>query len=210
MARIQLNIESTEVERVTKILAGVEGGARKAIYNVIERAQAKVCTETTKAITSVYAINLQNLRAATNIKSRTRTEADRVTGEITFSGNKIPLYRFDVTPRARQVTSDINKVFSKYGWIIIRASAPVSATIKRGGAKVQSETAFIAKTKSGHIGVFERVGINSLPIQERMGLATAQMAENSMVIEDVEREAQATMEKRLEHEINRILNGFGR
>lgn len=208
MARIQLTVEETEVQRVQKLLAGVEGGTRKALYNAVERAQAKVRTETTRAITGAYAISLPNLRAATNITSRIYGDASQVIGEITFAGNKLPLYRFGVTPKIREVTNRLIRANINGLWKTIRASAPVSAVLKRGGSKVQSETAFIAKMKSGHIGVFERIGAYSNIIRERMGLATAQMAENSTVLEDVEKAAQETLNKRLDHEITRIINGW--
>lgn len=208
MAGIKMSIDAKGVERVNKLLAGIEGGAQKALFNAIGRAQSKVRTETTKAISSAYAITQQNIRAATNIKSRTYTHDNGVVGEITYAGTKIPLYRFDVNPKIPTLDRQRKiKVLLTGGWATLHPSIPVAATIKRGGSRTTSTSAFIARMKSGHIGVFERMG-ESGKIRERMGLATAQMAENSMVLEDVERQAQETITKRLEHEITRILNGF--
>ena len=42
-----------------------------------------------------------------------------------------------------------------------------------------------------------------------MGLSAAQMIGNSDVIERVESEAQETISARIDHEIDRILNGYG-
>ena len=47
------------------------------------------------------------------------------------------------------------------------------------------------------------------PISEFMGPSTAQMAGNSIVLADVEEKAQEVINKRVEHEITRILNGYG-
>mgnify|MGYP003171504434 FL=1 len=63
--------------------------------------------------------------------------------------------------------------------------------------------------KSGHTGMFERDGAGRLPITEFMGPSAAQMAANSVVVEQVEEKAQEVINKRIEHEITRILNGYG-
>lgn len=57
--------------------------------------------------------------------------------------------------------------------------------------------------------MFERDGSKRLPISEFMGPSTAQMAGNSIVLADVEEKAQEVINKRVEHEITRILNGYG-
>lgn len=43
-----------------------------------------------------------------------------------------------------------------------------------------------------------------------MGLAAAQMVKNEKIVSAVEKDAQELVSKRLEHEIERILNGYGR
>lgn len=57
--------------------------------------------------------------------------------------------------------------------------------------------------------ICERDGSKRLPISEFMGPSTAQMAGNSIVLADVEEKAQEVINKRVEHEITRILNGYG-
>lgn len=208
MSGMQISVSADALERVQKILAGVPDGARKALHNAISRGQGKVRTETVESISRVYAITQKDIRAGTNIRSAIKSAGDAVIGEVTFAGGKIPLYRYGVAPKVptyqqRKIPVNIGGV-----WKTVSASQAVSAIIKRGGAKTTSQTAFIAQMDSGHIGVFERDGVSG-KIHERMGLSTATMAENSIVLADVEREAQETVDKRLEHEITRILNGYG-
>ena len=62
--------------------------------------------------------------------------------------------------------------------------------------------------KSGHIGIFERDTSKRFPITEIMGSSTAQMAHNAVVLEAVEKKTQEVVEKRIEHEITRILNAY--
>ena len=58
-------------------------------------------------------------------------------------------------------------------------------------------------------GVFERETSKRFPVQELMGLSTAQMVENENIMQTLEEEAQTVVNERLEHEIERILNGYG-
>ena len=179
-----ITITAEQIERVNLILSGVPGGIEKALSSTIRRANNTVRSETLKGITTVYAITRQNVRAETTIKVRTQSSDGGIVGTVLFAGHKIPLYRFNVSP-----TIPIQR-------------ATVSAA-------VPFQDAFIARMQSGHTGMFERDGSKRLPISEFMGPSTAQMAGNSIVLADVEEKAQEVIDKRVEHEITRILNGYG-
>ena len=182
-----ITITAEQIERVNLILSGVPGGIEKALSSTIRRANNTVRSETLKGITTVYAITRQNVRAETTIKVRTQSSD----GTVLFAGHKIPLYRFNVSP-----TIPIQR-------------ATVSAAVLAGNGRTPFQDAFIARMQSGHTGMFERDGSKRLPISEFMGPSTAQMAGNSIVLADVEEKAQEVINKRVEHEITRILNGYG-
>ena len=186
-----IQITAEQIERVNLILSNVPKGAEKAIKSVIQRATSTVRSEAVKGITGVYAISSQNVRAETTIKVRTQNADGGVVGTVSFAGYKIPLYRFNVSP-----TLPVQH-------------ATVSAAVKADSGRTPFAEAFIAKMKSGHTGMFERDGTRRLPITEFMGPSTAQMAGNSVVLEQVEEKAQEVINKRIEHEITRILNGYG-
>ena len=184
-------ITAEQIERVNLILSGVPGGIEKALSSTIRRANNTVRSETLKGITTVYAITRQNVRAETTIKVRTQSSDGGIVGTVLFAGHKIPLYRFNVSP-----TIPIQR-------------ATVSAAVLAGNGRTPFQDAFIARMQSGHTGMFERDGSKRLPISEFMGPSTAQMAGNSIVLADVEEKAQEVINKRVEHEITRILNGYG-
>lgn len=186
-----IEITNEQIERVNLILSGVPNGVEKALKSVIQRANNTVRAEVLKGITSVYAISKQNVRAETTITTETRQVDGGIVGAVSFAGYKIPLYRFDVSPSipGQRVT--------------------VTARTMKDRAKTPFEQAFIAKMKSGHTGVFQRDKETRLPISEFPGLSTAQMAKNTVVLEQVEEKAQEVINKRIEHEITRILDGYG-
>ena len=69
--------------------------------------------------------------------------------------------------------------------------------------------AFIAIMKSGHKGVFEREGDESLPIKQLYGPSVPQMIKNEEIMKKINDEANETLQKRIEAEINNILRKGG-
>jgi hypothetical protein len=67
--------------------------------------------------------------------------------------------------------------------------------------------------KSGHVGIFERTGgvssTGSDSIRELMGSSIPQMLGNPEVQQKLTNEAIAKFDERLDHEVQRILNGWG-
>ena len=88
-----------------------------------------------------------------------------------------------------------------------RVLRQLAEVLKGGGAVFES--AFIAKMESGHTGIFERITSRRLPIEEKMGLSAAQMVQNEVIMDQLTQEAQEKVDERLNHEIERILNGYG-
>ena len=192
---IDLDIQGAEsFARIQTILKQVPGGVEKAMRGVISRATSSARTTTLRGITSVYHIESKDVRDRRHsaINAKTRSVQGGVVGQITYSGVKIPLYRFGITPTKPT------------------QGATVRARRRRDKPMRVFEKAFIAKMGSGHTGAFERKGKKRLPIGENMGMATAQMAADEDVLEKVENEAvKETIVKRTEDEISKILNSFG-
>jgi len=185
-----IEISNEQIESVNAVMHGVQGGAEKVFYNAINRALGTVRTTAGEQIREVYAISQRDLRAESNIRLKKANRNDLV-GEISFAGCKIPLYRFNVSPK--QPTRGLK----------------VKAAVLKTRSQVEFEQAFIARMQSGHIGMFERKASKRLPIKEFLGPSVADMAGNSVVLEQVENAAQETINKRIDHEMTRILNGYG-
>jgi hypothetical protein len=184
-----IEIYAETIDRVEALLAGVPKGAERALSNAMNRGLSKVKTGASKKVREVYTVQASAINEATTTKIQ-RSSTGNLAGYIHFSGYKIPLYKFKVTPKA----PGTNK--------------KVAAAVKKGGG-TPFEHAFIAQMTNGHIGVFERETNKRFPIEEKMGLAMAQMVGNLNVIEALEKEAQKTVDERISHEIDRLLNGYG-
>jgi len=184
-----IEISAETIERVETLLAGVPKGAERALSNAMNRGLSKMKTGATKKVREVYTVQSSAINEATSTRIQ-KASTGNLAGYIHFSGYKIPLYKFKVTPKAPGIKKQ------------------VTAAVKKGGGTA-FEHAFIAQMKSGHIGVFERETSKRFPIEEKMGLAMAQMVGNQSVIAELEKEAQKTVDERVTHEIDRLLNGYG-
>ena len=106
-----------------------------------------------------------------------------------FRGNVIPLMKFSTH---------------------INGSGQVVTQVKRSGSAATLNRAFSAQM-GGHRGVYERIGPSRFPVKELYGPATPQMMySNEEVTDEIERKMADTYEKRIDHEILRLLNGWGR
>ena len=85
-------------------------------------------------------------------------------------------------------------------------TAPIIEVLK-GEKKVLNKGAFVAKMKSGHIGIYERDAEESLPIGQLPGPSTTGMFKaNEDVNSAVQDKIFETFEERVEHELEYILS----
>ena len=88
-------------------------------------------------------------------------------------------------------------------------SGRVVTRVKKSGARQALDHAFEAKMGS-HYGIYERQGEKRFPVKELFGPATPQMMySNENVMDSIEAKMASTYEERIEHEITRVLNGWG-
>lgn len=199
-----IEITSDAIERVGTLLADVPKGAERVFANAMNRGLGRVKTQATKRVKEVYTVQSKALQEATKIRVN-KASTGNLTGYVSFSGVKIPLYKFKVTP-------------TKPG-----TGKQVRAAVEKGGGGTPFEDAFIALMENGHTGVFERTGEQGIKsrlakykqnshtekISEIYGLSAAQMIKNENIIDGLEKEAQELVNERIIHEMNRILNGYG-
>lgn len=184
-----IEITSETIERTQTLLAGIPKGAERAFSSAINRGLSHAKTQAFKQVKTVYAVKQSALNEATTTRVQ-KASTGNLAGYVSFSGVKIPLYKFQVTPKEP------------------RKGQKVRAGVMKGG-DATFDNAFIAKMKNGHIGIFERITSRRLPIEEKMGLSAAQMVQNEVIMDQLTKEAQEKVDERLKHEIDRILNGYG-
>lgn len=201
------------LDRATKMLAGIDGGLRKAVKSAASRSTQHLRTQSTKAIRERYAISQSNIRSNENIRVK-YDYANGVQATVTFGGHKIPLARYSgTTPAAPSYDSSrLLPIRGSQGWAMMHPGVPAKAHQLKGTAPTTFQSGFVAKFSSGHIGIFERTGgatsTGSDEIRELMGSSVPQMLGSEEVQEDLAKDTMDKFEERLDHEVLAILNGW--
>lgn len=203
------------LDRAEKMLAGFPGGMEKAVKSAMSRSLSYLRTNSTKEIRKVYAISAAALRTEENIKTKyTYHPGAGISGYVLFSGRKIPLYRYDGTSPV-QPTQDTSKTINALiqgHWRQTHPGVAAAGHQKANTSPTRFEDAFVARMKSGHVGIFERTGgvtsTGNDALKELMGSSVPQMVDNEDVQQALVDEAMKKFDERLDHEINVIINNW--
>ena len=212
------------LSRAEKMLSGIPDGLEKAVRSATSRIETHLKATTTKAAAERYAVSPATIRKEENI-SVSYSFAQGAQVNILFSGEKIPLFRFSgASPKgptkdmSRRVGIMLGSAQSAKGedvfrWRLVHPSLPARGHALNSTAPYQFQNAFVARFKSEHTGIFERTGgmtsRDKDEIQELYGPSVPQMLGNDEVANKVIEDTMKTFDKRMEHEITRLLNGWG-
>lgn len=186
-----IEIKADALQRVERLLGGIKDAAPKAVSNAINRSLFAARAEAVRAVTKEYVIRAGEVRKVMVIK---KAGMSMLVGTVFAVGSPIALSKFDVSPK--RPGGKKKKI--------------LTARVKKTGGRKPIKKAFISTTASGHTGVFIRTSAKRLPIQQLHGPSIPQMLGADSVSKQIEARASDMLEKRLDHEIDRMLSGgFG-
>jgi hypothetical protein len=202
------------LERARKLLGAFPGGAEKAISGALQRSASHIRANAAKAIRARYDISAANIRAEERIKVTRQNRAGGMSVSVEFKGNRIPLHKYGGS-HPKEPTPDVGRRVAAVvegGWRKVYPGVPARGHQLKGTAPSQFVRAFVARMKSGHIGIFERTGGRAASggdaIRELMGSSVPQMLGSPEVEQSLAEGALAKFDERIEHEIRRIINGW--
>jgi|GEM_PF-201037 len=208
---IIVEVDDFELQRVREQLGALENKAPNVIAGAINRAVTNAKANVPKEIRQRYHVKTGTIKERLKLL---KANASNLRGEVRLSGKVIGLNKFKVTP----------------GTVNPNRKSQLKIAIKKGGTKV-IPGAFNADLND--VKVFERNGQMAFPskgsykgrkikrgqrkgqlikrekIDRLMGPSVPQMAGNEEVVEKVNRDAMIMYEKRINHDINRLLSRMG-
>ncbi len=189
-----LEVRSEQMERVQAMLGGLPGNKTKAaLSNAATRAMQTARGRVWDAVKTEYTVKKSAFLRETKIKLY-RANKEAIGAGLEFKGYLIPLIDYNVKGyRAHEK----------------RAVRLAKVEVFRG-AKETLRHAYIANLGTYGEAVFERLSPTRRDTSSQLyGPSAAHMVDNAAVIDDVSKAAQQTFDNRLEHEIDRILRGYG-
>lgn len=188
MSRISsITVDTEMLEEVRQRLGEMERKAPNAISNSLNRTVTNIATNVSKEVRKEYNVKATDVKDT--LRKRKANHSD-LSAEVRSTGQVLPLDRFKVTPKT------VNPKRKKQ----------LKVAVKKDGVK-QILGAFV--TNLNGIKIFIREGDDRLPIDRLFGPSVPQMLGNEGTVENINIQARDTFEKRLEHEINRILERSG-
>jgi len=182
---IELNVD--QLSRVERTLGHIPDSIPKVVARAINRAADTAKTEAAKTVRRTYYISHKDVLSTMRIYRATPNDMQAA---VVSKGQVVPLAKFRMTPKKPDP----------------RRKKPIVARVMRGsGGPIKH--AFVARMKSGHVGVFWRVGKKRLPLEQRFGPSVPEMLNSPSTIAWVERKANEKLDERLDHEMKRVLEG---
>lgn len=183
------DFEGRSLDRAAKLLAGIPGGLSKALASALKRTATSTEAFAARAVRSEYVVTSSAFKEYTTSKRHISTSGGSTEVSISFNGYHIPIIRFDTS---------------------VGKSGRITTRVMRGSSRKVLENAFSARL-GNDFGIYERVGAKRFPVRQLWGPATTQMMySNEDVLDAINEHSTETFDKRLDHEVTRILNGFGR
>lgn len=186
-----IDITETRMKLAQQLLGHVPGAVPKAVSSAINRSAEGTRTDAVSKVKEEYVITAGRVRETFEIK---KANSSNLSASIISRGRPRALSYFKIRP---------GKVTKR------RPAGGVYAQTKRAGGGTIAKS-FVVQMASGHTGVFNREGDGKFPIVQRYGPSVPQMLESPTVTKYVEAGAERRLDDRLNHEINRILRGYGK
>lgn len=179
-----IEITTKTIKDVERRLGKYKSKAPIVLYRALNRAASNLNTNLKRETRKRYVIKSRDIKLDISKASRYKLRA-----EVKSEGERIPLEKFKVSPKVPRPK---------------KPPRSLKVQVKKDGMK-ELMHAFITNIQGNK--VFQRKGKSRLPIEKLFGPAVPQMARNKETVRYIEKEAVSTYEKRLQHEIKRVLEG---
>lgn len=179
---VAIEIHTGQMARLEGKLTRIKNGVPKVLVPAINRALASGKTVVKREIREDYTIKAKDIPATVQ-----RASYGNLTGSITISQGMLPLEKFNVRPRGVQRR---------------KVKRPIFAQVKKGGGGFIPHAFFIP---SG--GPYSRIGPERFPIYKLSTISAAIMATQPAVGPAVNKKMGDTLDKRIDHELKRVLAG---
>lgn len=181
---VALTLNGAQVEKLTRAVGHIRNGVPRALAPAINRSLDKGRTEIRREIRKEYLIKQKDIPMRVVGASQAR-----LSGAIIIQQGMLDLSKFKIKPRGVQRR---------------KKKKPIHAQVKVGGG------GFIGNAFMTSLGgPFVRKGAARLPIKKLVTIGAPIMATQPTVGEAANKAMGDTLDKRIDHEIKRVLSSAG-
>lgn len=185
---VAIQVDASQMKRLIRAVKDIEDGVPKVLAPALNRALDKGRTTVRREIRKEYVIKSKDIPIAVRGASRSK-----LGGEIVIRQGMLELNKFKVRPSGVQRRKN---------------KRPVFAQVKKSGGRVMPG-AFVP-AGVGYVGPFIRkAGAGRLPMHKLLTIGASIMASQPTVGPEVNKQMGDTLAKRIDHEIERVLEKAG-
>lgn len=192
-----LQIDEKNLQEAKKMLSGIENGMEKALSRALNHSVSKAKTTVRKKATDNYYIKAGDIEKTLKIKKASISDLE---AKLTSKGPVLALNKFKVSVRGGAVKAAVSKL---QGYKIREGAFTrrvADFTGSKNGKATYSDTSFQNR-------VFKRKNQSRMPIVEQSGASVPGMLGSKTVMEFAQEIIVKETEKRLFHEVGRLLGG---
>lgn len=186
-----IEVNSNEIQRAIELLRHMPGAAQKATRTAMRKSINGAKVDAKNKVKERYTIKPKYI---------TRTLKARVEGMRAILSSRGPVNDLAYFAHRPKSVPKRRPGVGKYTWVQV---------VKGQGGTIAH--AFLARMKSGHVGIMRRTNGNaSLPIEKLNAPSTPQMLGHPSIVKFMEERIQERFSNNMEHEVNAFLMGYRR
>lgn len=180
---MQFSISTEKLESAQKLLSHIPGGVQRALASSLNRVIEGVRTDLAREGKEKYYAKSSDIRKSFHVKKTTSADLQAI---LMSRGKRLNLREYFISPKVPKK--------NMHG---------LQAAVKRDGVKNISQ-AFLIKRGSSY-KAYLRTGRGRMDIEPITSPAIPQILKNPEIIKFVEEKASERFDKRMQHEVSRIL-----
>lgn len=192
---------TTNVDEVERRLSQITDKSKLVMMRAMNRTASTIATTEKREVSARYFITQKSVAETLRIE---KASTSNLSAKVVSKGKRMGLEKFKVSPlRPVKMTKGGKKSPRVY-----KAAVRKNQGLKLlSGIDVDGKTnkPFVAIMKNGHAGVFFRETLKNYPIKSIMGPSVPDVAGSKAVMEVITKKANETLEKRIEHELSRVM-----
>ena len=183
---IKIEADSSAMEKAAQMLQEIPNGVERAAVSAFNRALLEGRTAGTRAATQRYTLKAGIVRKTMAMHRASRSNLN---AELVSRGRRLPMKYYAHKPS--HDTTGANR-------------KQVSVGVRKGSLRPLGQ-GFIYNGM-----VMQRLGATRLPIEQKYSLAVPNILNNDEIVDAIQERMSAAVEKRMVHETERILAGYGK
>jgi len=202
-----LYADDADLDLLLAGVAQVPGGIRKSIVRALNITVRGGITDASRAIRSRFNVRAGDVRRGLYVKRASYSDAELVASINGAAKAGISLYRYSGRPTLAKSGGAATATTRRGG----KYSPPVGASFLVNLAKGRSTLpgSFVARMRSGHVGIFQREAEGRAPIRERFGPDPISLLESDEIVDGFEEALDERLSKNLRRESDQVLREAG-